>query len=175
MKTVIKSCLHCSRRFPAPLGEVNRGYGKFCSMLCSAQYRRGKKKYREPNCECALCSQMFYRPASKRIRSKSGLHFCCRAHKDRAQRIGGIEEIMPPHYGTASNDASSQYRKVAFDTYLAECADCGYSKYPTVLEVHHLDGDRANIDADNLRILCPTCHDEWHYVSRTGKWFTSTL
>ena len=49
------------------------------------------------------------------------------------------------------------YRKLAFEHYDPICAYCGFG-VPDVLEVAHLDGDRANNDADNLAILCPNCH-----------------
>lgn len=49
------------------------------------------------------------------------------------------------------------YRKIAFGTYDPLCAHCGFG-IPSVLEVAHLDGNRANNDIDNLVILCPNCH-----------------
>jgi hypothetical protein len=48
------------------------------------------------------------------------------------------------------------YRKLAFDTYPAVCAHCGYG-IRDVLEVAHLDCDRSNNDI-HLAILCPNCH-----------------
>ena len=55
---------------------------------------------------------------------------------------------MPKHFN---------YRKLAFDTYPAVCAHCGYG-IRDVLEVAHLDCDRSNNDISNLAILCPNCH-----------------
>jgi 5-methylcytosine-specific restriction endonuclease McrA len=49
------------------------------------------------------------------------------------------------------------YRKLAFDAYDPLCAHCGFG-IPAVLEVAHIDGDRANNDLANLVILCPNCH-----------------
>ena len=51
----------------------------------------------------------------------------------------------------------ANYRKIAFEIYDPICAHCGFG-IPAVLEVAHLDGERSNNDADNLAILCPTCH-----------------
>jgi len=49
------------------------------------------------------------------------------------------------------------YRKLAFETYGPLCAHCGFG-IPDVLEVAHIDGNRANNDALNLVVLCPNCH-----------------
>jgi 5-methylcytosine-specific restriction endonuclease McrA len=49
------------------------------------------------------------------------------------------------------------YRKLAFDTYAPICVHCGFG-VREVLEVAHLDGNRANNSLSNLVILCPTCH-----------------
>jgi len=49
------------------------------------------------------------------------------------------------------------YRRLAFETYDPVCACCGFA-IASVLEVAHLDGNRANNDIGNLAILCPNCH-----------------
>ena len=49
------------------------------------------------------------------------------------------------------------YRKLAFDTYPPICVHCGFG-IPEVLEVAHIDGDRAKNHVENFVILCPNCH-----------------
>jgi len=49
------------------------------------------------------------------------------------------------------------YRKLAFETYPAMCAHCGFG-IKDVLEVAHIDCNRANNAPSNLVILCPNCH-----------------
>jgi 5-methylcytosine-specific restriction endonuclease McrA len=50
------------------------------------------------------------------------------------------------------------YRSLALATYPdAQCAHCGFG-VKDVLEVAHLDQNRANNAIDNLAILCPNCH-----------------
>ena len=49
------------------------------------------------------------------------------------------------------------YRKIAFACYAPICAHCGFG-IPSVLEVAHLDGNRANNEPGNLIVLCPNCH-----------------
>jgi 5-methylcytosine-specific restriction endonuclease McrA len=58
---------------------------------------------------------------------------------------------------TAPTPRRVNYRKMAFTHYPPFCAYCGYG-IPDVLEVAHIDGDRANNAASNLVILCPNCH-----------------
>ena len=49
------------------------------------------------------------------------------------------------------------YRKLAFDAYAPICVHCGFG-IREVLEVAHLDCNRANNSLSNLVILCRTCH-----------------
>lgn len=153
-----KNCLECDELFFTEAREVNRGNGKFCSIKCSNIYKG--KIPKESNVTCAFCKKDFYKNKSKQSKSKSGLHFCTRACKDKAQRIGGIKDIQPNHYG----EVLSKYRDAAFRSYEHKCAICSYSKYKEVLEVHHKDEDRTNNKISNLIILCPTCHKEVHYI-----------
>lgn len=106
---------------------------------------------------CAYCGQKFLRAPSK-VLSKSGLQFCCREHKDLAQRIDSgeqFEQIRPNHYGTGTD-----YRKFAFREYPHKCAICGWDEDEDVLQVHHIDENRKNAKLENLIILCPTCHQK---------------
>ena len=48
------------------------------------------------------------------------------------------------------------------------CADCGWKKYPEVLQVHHIDENRSNNSLENLVVLCPTCHNSRHFLNKTG-------
>ena len=69
---------------------------------------------------CAYCQKEFYRPISYTKNSRSGLYFCCREHKDLAQRIDfGLQEIQPAHY-----NSDKEYRSMAFRNYTHSCAIC---------------------------------------------------
>ena len=121
---------------------------------CQEEVRKIKYNSNRTLVKCAYCQKDFYKIKSKLDNSKSGLYFCCREHKDLAQRIDfGLEEIWPEHYNQLSS-----YRNNAFRNYEHKCAICGWDEDEDILEVHHIDENRENNELDNLIILCPICH-----------------
>lgn len=162
-KIIRRRCPMCQKGFGALVSEVRRGKGIFCSLSCSSKRKRTAKA----NVTCAYCDKEFYKNPSKQKNSKSGLFFCCREHKDLAQRIGGIKEIQPPHYDRGSHN--TRYRTVALRILPSRCNRCGYEEHVEILQVHHKDRDRANNAIQNLEILCPNCHAIEHRI--TNKWW----
>jgi len=165
MRTIERICNQCGNEFNAPLKEVNRGWGKFCSRKCSLDNGRNKMgqiaKSRRLKLDCTTCGKSFSRTRSKAKNSIHGTHFCSRRCKDAGQRIdSGIEMVRPPHYGSTLTN----YRSIAFRSYDARCNRCGFSEEARILVVHHIDRDRSNNDASNLEILCPNCHALEHMV-----------
>ena len=153
---IIKLCLQCNNEFPARSTDLKRGLVKFCSRKCCFDYRRIHPflKPKLPNRTCAFCGLTFYRA---KLQSKSGLTFCCREHKDLAQRHGGIKEIQPAHYQGKS------YRDLALRTLPLCCNRCSYDTHQAALVVHHKDYDRSNNLLENLEILCANCHAIEHW------------
>lgn len=82
-------CLICNNSFLKRLNVET----KYCSKECLYKSRQTKVLVK-----CAACEKEFYKKPSSLKQSRSGLFFCTRACKDKSQRIGGIEEIMPDHY-----------------------------------------------------------------------------
>ncbi len=119
----------------------------YCSSSC--YYENNSSKV---TVNCAHCGVSFKKQKSKE--TKSGLHFCCREHKDLAQSY--MKEIQPSHYGTGSN-----YRAKAFKAYGKICSMCGFSN-EEALEVHHIDRNRDNNKVSNLKVLCANCHTITH-------------
>lgn len=122
---------------------------------CSDEERYGKDR---AYVTCAYCGKEFHIPKSRLNKSKSGLYFCCREHKDAAQRIdsGKDFEIMRPKHYEA--DYSTNYRQTAFRLYPHKCCVCGWDEDERILEVHHKDENHDNNNPDNLCIVCPICH-----------------
>jgi 5-methylcytosine-specific restriction endonuclease McrA len=172
MKTITQICKECKQNFEAQLREVNRGNAKYCSKKCSKigiskTHLERNAKINLPNVECSYCHKIFYKSNSKKKSPKSNLHFCCREHKDLAQRIEfGLKDIHPPHY----SGGSSSYRDIALRNFPNKCANCEYDKIPEILEVHHKDRNRENNNLENLIILCSRCHDEQHFLTNSGRW-----
>lgn len=161
MSFIKKNCLNCEKEFLSEKREINRGNGKFCSMKCSGFYNGQHRQKPEPNVVCAYCQIKFYKNTSQQSNSKSKFYFCCRAHKDAAQCIGGIKEIMPSHYGDTLHD----YRTIIFKLHNRKkmCERCQYDKNEAAIIVHHKDRNRSNNDISNLEVLCANCHAIEHW------------
>ena len=134
--------------------------------VCPFCIQEDKEKIKKDNyteVECAYCHKKFLKLKSRLKNSKSGLYFCCREHKDLAQRLDSGKEfniLRPDHYGKISDN---KYRENAFRRYEHKCAICGYNEEPKILQVHHIDENRQNNNIDNLIILCPNCHAKITY------------
>lgn len=66
------------------------------------------------------------------------------------------------------NGGTQTYREIAFKRWGKRCQHCGYDRYESVIQVHHLDRDRENNSPENVVPLCPTCHAEAHYLTQAG-------
>lgn len=171
-----KECLYCKQIFLADPREVNRGNARYCNKQCVYNSRPNLVKPRKPNVKCAFCEKEFYKKECHFARSKSGLYFCCREHKNISQRIGGIKEILPASYGTAKTDNPYYYRNIAFSSKPKICERCGYNANEKAIIVHHKDRNRENANLENLEVLCCNCHvlehfkilkqKKKHYISR---------
>lgn len=152
-----KTCQHCSEPFLERFGKARPKV--FCSVEC-----RGKGKSNKVKVACAACLKSFDVKESRKTASKSGLLFCSRACKDATQKIGGIDEVLPSHYGTGQRN-SDVYRRIykeAFDVTSLKCERCGYCEFECGVDIHHKDGNEMNNKADNLRALCSPCHRALH-------------
>jgi 5-methylcytosine-specific restriction endonuclease McrA len=162
----IVNCLVCNKEFSAREADTKRNLGKFCSQKCCGEHKKIQTALKKtiPNTTCSWCYSGFYKTQSKK-KAKSGNYFCSKVCQNTAQRIDGLKEIHPDHYG----DGSSSYRRIAFRSLKHECDICKYSEYVGVLVVHHKNKDRSNNAVENLQILCPTCHDVFHFCDASGR------
>lgn len=145
-------CTYCKSVIYKPAHLIKRSTNQFCDRGCFNKHQVAQKIW----CICARCGISFKRTKSKLDNSKSGLYFCGRKCKDLSQKIGGIEEIMPDHYGVLVG--LSDYRERALQHYGSKCKQCGYDKEVKMLDVDHIDSNRANNIIDNLQVLCVWCH-----------------
>lgn len=161
METISKNCLNCDQEFNAPAREVKRGNGKFCCLKCACEYNGKKRPKPQPNTECAWCHIPLYRNTYQLSLSKSGLHFCCDDHKNKAQSIDGLKAMHLPNYGTGKNTYRDKVFKLAGKP--KRCERCGYDKHEAGIVVHHKDRNRDNNDIGNLEVLCAICHNIEHW------------
>lgn len=142
----------CQKDFWKLRKEYNRKQHHYCSHKCCSIHKTTSGTV---SVICAYCQKSFYKRKSTLKNAKNGLYFCCKKHKDIAQRLDGIKEIHPTHY--SKNGQYHSYRMNAFSHYENKCSGCGDNDI-RILEVHHIDGDRSHNDITNLMILCPKCH-----------------
>lgn len=153
-------CNNCSTLFYKPSRFVSEATLNFCSRKCT---NRHKSKGNTTEVVCSCCGIFFRKKNSSLGGSKSGLYFCSRECKDKAQSISfGLPDIWPEHY---TDGSYGDYRK---KVNLDSCSKCGYSEHPEILQVHHKDRDRSNNNLDNLETLCPNCHMWEHYSNKDG-------
>lgn len=115
-----------------------------------------------------MCGISFKKRISHLGNSVHGIYFCSRKCKDAGQTIdGGVKEIQPPHYGTASGD--HRYREKNYGILISGCVDCGEKKM-WMLHIHHIDGNRRNSKPPNLEVVCSNHHLKRHLVLVDGEW-----
>ena len=52
----------------------------------------------------------------------------------------------------------------------SSCECCGWSDHKEVLELHHVNGNQKDGRRENLKMLCPNCHEVDHLLKGTGKY-----
>ncbi len=81
-------------------------------------------------------------------------------HQPRAPRRS-LAEILRP--GTMFQSHKLRKRLIAAGVFNRICENCGLTEWlgqKVPLELDHIDGDRANHEISNLRLLCPNCHSQ---------------
>lgn len=156
------NCENCNEEVCVRIKDTK----KYCGRVCAQKARRVERL----KLNCASCNKEFFRTEKRLQLSKKGFNFCDRKCKEKAQQIGGIEEIQPSHYG----DGTPTYAERAFRFYGEKCTDCEVTFKP-LLEVHHIDGNRDNGSIDNLEVVCKNHHLLRHlkYNKKDNNWTLS--
>ena len=109
--------------------------------------------------KCILCGQEGLKMRGKYCHPcdyKRNKEWFDKRHKARKDSVYYIGKTQYKYYTKA--------RKFYGDI----CADCGWNKYPEVLQVHHINKNRKDNSIENLVVLCPTCHNTRHFLNHTG-------
>lgn len=110
---------------------------------------------------CSNCKNELKRIPSQIKKSKSGNFFC---NKSCSASFNNKSEKR-----TRENHPNWKSGKSSYSFYKKNsCERCGYDKYKSVLQVHHVDHNRENNSIDNLLTLCPNCHFEEHIEKYGG-------
>jgi hypothetical protein len=169
-----KICENCGKPFEQKY-KANRknkrcNEGRFCSLKCSGSFLGKERsvrnaKIRVANAVCGYCGKKFYMIPSRLGATSGNFRYCCRGHKDMAQRLdSGINSARPSHYG----NGKASYREIA-ERELPHLCGCGQS-FKGILEVHHKNGDRNVNVIHNLEFVCPVCHHLRHMKKTAKGW-----
>ncbi len=148
MLVVCNTCEKEFKRKPSQVKDKN-----YCSIKCNA-----KSLVKGSYTLCRTCGVSVWKTPKEMKDSKTGNLFCshsCSAKFSNTKRSNNIYT----------------YRTVAFEAHGKICNICKYDKIPEVLQVHHIDRNRRNSSANNLQVLCPTCHSIEHFNSKDGSFW----
>lgn len=176
-----KTCPVCGKSF--------RTNGTYCSKDCAREsygWKRGKivSAYITT---CEVCGKQFTTIPSQDAKTCSYQCAGIRSRKDhtRTCKQCGIVFVSKKKNDFCSRSCAGKYRwniPSSFDYKTSKhakaillqrspiCSICGYDKQPGILQIHHKDFNRRNNKEDNVTLLCPNCHEEFHYNSKTGRY-----
>lgn len=156
------NCPICQKEFVTRKDLLHKN--KCCSKKCQGKNRTFNNT---TEVNCSWCNKSYRRKNSKFGINKTTYTFCTRQCKDLAQKLGGIEDIMPDHYGTGNRAVGiSDYKRYNLD--ITKCTSCVENRY-YLLCVHHIDGNRKNNNTSNLEVVCYNCHAKRHLTTKNGR------
>ncbi len=150
---IIRKCEWCGREFTVEKRQIDKGFGRFCSLQCNGFHKISPRL----NVKCEWCGHIFeYLPNRVFFANP---RFCSRSCF--LQALKAIKVAREP-------SRSRTYRKFRnkFIEQFDKCELCG-SKDNLVL--HHRVRSRERLDLlfahDNLMVLCKACHTRHHAKS----------
>ena len=155
-------CKHCKANFE---GYINR---KFCNRTCANLGRDSRKLgiYRP----CGHCKKEMYVARWEHNKKKYCSRYCKSNNPEAIERaIKTIKQVDTKGKNNGRYiDGRWIYRKAIFSIREHLCEICGEDD-ENKLVIHHKDCDRRNNNERNLIIVCYSCHNLIHKISRKTK------
>lgn len=181
-------CLQCGKSIYVP--QCRKKTVKYCSRKCQWKFR---DRHFRSEIVCIICGSKF---SVIKCREKTA-RYCSRKCYGRSLHNRGTVAKNCPQCGNQFFSSPSQNRKfcsvscrglgkrkiatkypsaarkkLKTNGLISFCAQCGYDRCPDILEIHHIDHDPSNNSPENLAVVCPNCHTEYHYGSTEMKFVT---
>lgn len=156
---IAKSRSDLARSLNLPINGITFQY--IDSMIKNHKLEPIKKisniKYQKIDIKCPICTNIFETQLGHPKAKKTCSYACSNTYFRSDINNGSFK------------NGKHAYRNKAFFNNEHKCSICGYNRLIEVLEVHHKDNNHNNNDLSNLTILCPTCHVEQHFLTKSGK------
>ena len=143
-----RKCKVCGRYFFAKQSHINRGWARFCTLLCKNEAQK-TGRFRK----CAICSKKAWKTLRALSRSKSGKFFCGKS----CQTIWRNKYYSGQRHAHWKNGGAIYRKTLRSNNKPVVCALCKESD-ARVLQAHHKNRNRNDNVLRNLIWLCVNCH-----------------
>lgn len=162
----IANCLICKASFYVKPSHLQKGWGKYCSIIC-----RSRSQLKGSTFKCHICSKEIYRSPLAIKKSKSRIYFCSK----KCQTMWRNKILFTGKNHSNWKNGESAYRRILESTGTKKkCVLCKtFDK--RVLIVHHIDFNRKNNELTNLAWLCYNCHYLVHNFADSKSKFANII
>lgn len=152
---MIIKCTKCNKEFNKQPNQIRRVINNFCSRSCANSYNNGAyPKRKSKKWQCLICGTgLLYR--------RKYCDQCKQANKKTIwpSQTKPIESFLVSGRKCGTDTLRKRLlNESLFDNCCQRCRFTEWQGQPISLELHHIDGDKANNLLSNLTILCPNCH-----------------
>ena len=148
-----RTCLVCCKNFLTKKCFVDRGQEKSCSRSCHyASMRSGQLV------QCGTCGKEIYRKPRLLRLAKNKKYFCNKS----CQTLWRNQIYIGPKHANWKDGHAAYGSSLKRSGRVKMCEVCKTTD-ERVLDVHHIDRIKTNIDPANLAWLCRDCHFLVHH------------